>query len=172
MPTVKLKVFLVDKHRIFPLKANYDTDTRLATARRGLRQQFPTKFQIRPEHIYEHKRGGKTELVCFVDNASRKSVEVENLKKREIIEDGKKHMETVPVKETVEVAESHELATNEELDCKTKNVLDYLIEEKFWKSLISKSKMPLSTILITMCAGGGVFYLIRDILLPLFGVKA
>jgi len=171
MPIVKLKINLVDKRAIYPLKAKYDTDTRLATVRRGLRQQFPTKFQIRPEHMYEQRKGGKTELICFVDNASRKSIHAENFK-REIIEDSKKHVETEPVKETVEVAESHALVIGEEIDGKAKNVLDYLIEEKFWKALISKSKMPLSTILITMCAGGGVFYLIRDILLPLFGVKA
>ncbi|MEM2999572.1 MAG: hypothetical protein QXX34_03490 [Candidatus Bathyarchaeia archaeon] len=146
MPIVKLKIFLVDKRRIFPLKAKYDTDTRLATVRLGLRRHFPTKFQVNPEHLYEQRRGAKAELVCFVDNASRKSMEV---------------------------AESHAVETAEQLDGKMKNVLDYLIEEKFWRSLIAKTKLPLSTILITLCAGGGLFYLIRDILIPIFtGGKA
>lgn len=168
MPTVKLKIFLVDKRRIFPLKAKYDTDTRLATVRLGLRRHFPTKFQVNPEHLYEQRRGNRAELVCFVDNASRKSIEVENVKTREVKENGKKHVETQVVKETVEVAESHAVETAEQLDGKMKNVLDYLIEEKFWRSLIAKTKLPLSTILITLCAGGGIFYLIRDILIPIF----
>lgn len=173
MPNIKLKIFLVDQHRIFPLKAQYDTDTQLATVKRGLRQQFPTKFQINPTHIYEQRRGNKAELVCFVDNASRKSIEVENVKTREIKENGKKHVETQVITEPVEVAESHPLETAESLDGKMKNVLDYLIEEKFWKSLIAKTKLPLSTVLITLCAGGGLFYLIRDILIPIFtGGKA
>ena len=138
MPKVKMRIFLVDQQRIFPLRGEYDTDTRLATVKRGFRQYFPAKYQVAPEHLYQQHKGMKTTLVCFVDNASRRSIAVAKTKTREVI------------------------------DGKTKNTLDYLIEEKFWKSLISRTKLPLSTVLITLCAGGGIFYLIRDILIPIF----
>lgn len=62
--------------------------------------------------------------------------------------------------------------TTKEIDGKQKNTLDYLIEEVFWKSIIAKNKIPLSTILIMFMAGGGIFFLIRDLILPLFGVHA
>lgn len=133
---------------------------------------FPTKFQIDPDHIYEQLKGRRRETVCFVDNASRKSIEVDKV--TETIK-GTKKVDTVKentgaVKEKVEVGESKTIHTNDPVDGETKNILDYLIEEKFWKSLIAKTKLPLSTVVILLCAGGGIFYIIRDIVLPIFGV--
>ncbi len=83
---------------------------------------------------------------------------------------GKKTENAESNKENVEVGESIQVHTDKQVDGKTKNVLDYLIEERFWKSLIAKAKLPLSTVIILLCAGGGIFYLIRDVLLPLFGI--
>jgi hypothetical protein len=61
--------------------------------------------------------------------------------------------------------------SNKTIDGKTKNMLDYLIEERFWKSLIAKTKLPLSTVILLLFSGGGIFYLIKDIILPIFGVQ-
>ena len=151
------------------MKAKYDPETRLAQVQRGLRQMFPTRFQVDPDHIYDQRRGRKSELVCFVDNASRKSIEVDKAKTKEIVEDSKTGTETETTKEMVQVGESKAIHTEDQIDGKMKNVLDYLIEEKFWKSLIAKAKLPLSTILILLFAGGGLFYFII-ILLRAFGL--
>ena len=143
MPSIKLKINLVDKRKIFQLKAKYDPETRLATAKRSLRQNFPSKFIIDPEHIYQQQKRNKFEFVCFVDVATRQSIE----------------------------PHSHTIHKDAPIAGKTKNTLDYLIEEKFWKSLIQKAKLPLSTVLIMLFAGCGLFYLIREIILPIFGVR-
>ncbi len=171
MPQIKLRINLVDKRKIFPLKAKYDPETRLAQVKRGLRQSFPTRFQIDPDHIYEENVRRGTEFICFVDNASRKSIEIENIKTREIIENGKKQIETETVKEQVQVGESHQIHTDAPVDGAMKNTLDFLIEEKFWKSLIAKQKLPLSTILILLGAGMGLLALITLILKLVFGMQ-
>ncbi len=171
MPTIKLRIYLVDKRQIFPLKAKYYPETRLAQVKRGLRQPFPTRFHVDPDHIYEERYRRGSDFVCFVDNASRKSVAVENVKTREIIEDGKKRTETETVKENVETGESHQIHTDKPIDGKEKNTLDFLIEEKFWKSLIAKAKLPLSTILILLGAGMGLLSLIVLILKLVFGMQ-
>jgi hypothetical protein len=170
MPNINLKINLVDKRKIFLLKAKYDPETRLAQVQRALRQTFPTRFQIDPDHIYQQLYGRGSEFVCFVDNASRHSIEIEKVKTREIIEDGKKTTETSKVKENVEVGESKMIHTDDPVDGEMKNTLDFLIEEKFWKSLIAKAKLPLSTIIILLFAGGGLFYFII-ILLRAFGMN-
>jgi hypothetical protein len=176
MPQIKLKINLIDKREIFPLKAKYDPETRLAQVKRALRQQFPTRFQIDPNHIYKCKR----QAWCFVDNASRKSIEMERAKIREVtketVENGKKIVETttetVPVKETIEnVGVSHQVHTDNPVDGKQKNTLDFLIEEKFWKSLIAKQKLPLSTILILLAGGMGLLTLVVLILKMVFGYQ-
>jgi hypothetical protein len=169
MPTINLKINLVDKRKIFPMKAKYNPETRLAQVQRGLRQMFPTRFQVDPDHIYESIKGKKSEAVCFVDNASRKSIEVDKVKTREIIEDGKHRTETETIKEIVQVGESKTIHSEDPVDGAMKNTLDYLVEEKFWKSLIAKAKLPLSTVLIVLFAGGGLFYLLI-ILLRAFGL--
>jgi len=170
MPSIKLKINLVDKRKIFPLKGKYDPETRLAQVKRGLRQTFPTRFQVDPDHIYTSIKGRRTEDVCFVDNASRKSIEVERVKVKTTIEDGIEKTEKEKVKETVTAGESKPIHTDASVDGAMKNTLDYLIEEKFWKSLIAKAKMSLSTIIILLFAGGGVFYLLI-IILRAFGVS-
>ncbi len=171
MPTIKLRIYLVDKRKIFPLKAKYNPETRLAQVRRSLRQTFPTRFQIDPDHIYEQRCRSKSTLVCFVDNASRKSIEIENVKAREVIENGKKHTETEIIKEKVEVGESHQIHTDAPVDGKMKNTLDFLVEEKFWKSLIAKTKLPLSTVLILLSAGMGLLALVTILLKLVFGLQ-
>jgi hypothetical protein len=142
--SLKLKVFLVDKHRIFPIKAQYNPETRIAIAKRSLRQNFPSKFIVDPNHIYQEQKGKKFEFVCYVDIASRQSIDT---------------------------LEAHAIHSEQAIDGKIKNTLNYLIEERFWKSLIQKTKLPLSTVLLLLFAGCGLFYLIREILLPIFGVK-
>ncbi len=172
MPNVNLKINLIDKKKIFPLKAKYNPETRLAQVHRSLTQIFPTRFEVNPDHIMHEIKGRHMGFVVFVDNATRKSIDAKIPKIEAVAtEDGKTKTEIVEVTEKVEVGVSHAPTVSEgEIDGKTKNTLDYLIEEKFWKSLIAKAKLPLSTILILLFAGGGLFYLIRDIILPLFGV--
>jgi len=156
MPHINLKINLIDKREIFQMKAKYNPETRLAQVQRTLRQAFPTRFQVDPNHIYKCGR----KAWCFIDNASRKSIKVERVKTREIKEDGKTRTETVPVKEAVPVGESHIVHTDEPVDGAMKNTLDFLIEEKFWKSLIAKQKLPLSTILILLAGGMGLLTII------------
>ncbi|MCW4008978.1 MAG: hypothetical protein NWF09_09875 [Candidatus Bathyarchaeota archaeon] len=145
MPNIKLKINLVDKRKIFPIKAQYDPETRIATAKRSLRQNFPSKFIIDPDHIYQQQtKRNKFEFVCYVDVATRQSIDT---------------------------LEAHVIHSEKPINGNIKNTLDYLIEEKFWKSIIQKAKLPLSTVLIMLFAGCGIFYVIREILLPIFGVK-
>ncbi len=142
MPSIKLKIEMKDKKNLFPLRGTYDPDTRILKVQRSLRQTFPTNYKVDPDHIYFRIKGTRTEKIVYIDNATRASIPLEQAGAQQ----------------------------NQDIDGKTKNTLDYLIEEKFWKSLIAKSKLPLSTLIIVLCAGGGIFYIIRDIILPIFGV--
>lgn len=135
---IKIKLNLIDKHKIFTIKAKYFPDQRIAIAKRGLRQKFSAKYVVDPDHIYHVKKGRRFEYVAYVDVAT---------------------------------CQSKSIHANLPLDGEVKNKLDYLIEEKFWKSLIQQSKLPLSTILITLFAGCGLFYVIKEIILPIFGIK-
>lgn len=157
------------------MKATYDPETRLAQVQRTLRRTFPTRFEINPDHIYACGR----QAVCFVDNASRKSITVEKVQTKEItkeiVVDGKKTVETTtetqPTKETVVIGESHTVHTDAPVDGAMKNTLDFLIEEKFWKSLIAKQKLPLSTILIMLAGGMGILTIIVLVLKLAFGFQ-
>lgn len=163
MPTTNLIIELLDKKQTFPnLKAKYDTETRIAIVHRGLKRTVANKFLIDPNHIFQEIHGHKIRLKVFVDNASRKSTSMKELVPG-------KEGETPPPP-TQEVPVSINVSTDDNIDGKTKNKLDYLIEEVFWKSLIAKNKIPLSTLLIMFAAGGGIFFMIKEIILPLFGV--
>ena len=72
MKPVKINVNLVDKDKIFKLKGRYDPETRIVTAKRRVFDKTPLKFEVDPSHIYlERKR-----MVCYVDNASRRSIKI------------------------------------------------------------------------------------------------
>jgi len=60
--------------------------------------------------------------------------------------------------EAIEVATSTTLHTDEEIDQKKRNMLDFLIERAFWLSLLAKRKLALSTILILIFAGVGLYH--------------
>lgn len=157
MPTTNLIIELLDKKQSFPnLRAKYDTETRIAIVQRGLKRTVANKFLIDPNHIHQEIThdflGNRIRLKAYVDNATRRSVQANQTS---IIEEN---------------AKSIEISTEDEIDGKTKNKLDYLIEEVFWKSLIAKNKIPLSTIIIMFIAGGGIFFAIKELILPLFGV--
>jgi hypothetical protein len=169
MPTVNLKIELLDKKQSYPLKAKYDTETRIAQAQRGLRKIVATKFLIDPDHIRQEiaNNGKIIQLKVYVDNATRKSIPMtqeDQGDSDELPESIEENNQTVPA--SIEVKTS-----NKTIDGKTKNMLDYLIEERFWKSLIAKTKLPLSTVILLLFSGGGIFYLIKDIILPIFGVQ-
>lgn len=72
MKVIKLQVNLVDKDKIFRLKGKYDPETRIVVAKRRVFDRTPLKFEVDPEHIYLERR----RMVCYVDNASRKSVKI------------------------------------------------------------------------------------------------
>lgn len=140
MPKVNLKIDLLDKKQSHVFNAKYDTETRVAQVR-TFRKTVASKYDIDPEHVHEEiAKGNRIKLKVYVDNATRKSIAM----------DGK--------------------VSNGDIDGKKKNTLDYLIEESFWKSLIAKHKLPLSTVILILFAGGGLFYLFKDIILPIFGV--
>lgn len=169
MVEIKLKVKLVDKHKIFPMKAKYDPNTRIAEVKLGLRKRVHERFQIDPDHIYEeHKgfRGKKKEFVSYVDTATRESIEIERVK--EIIEDGKKREEKTT--EKVDAAKSVKLHSDKAINQKKRNMLDFLIERTFWASIIAKHKLPLSTVLIMLFAGAGLYHVVL-VLLKVFGFE-
>ena len=162
---IKLKVKLVDKHKIFPMKAEYDPQTRIGEVKRGLRKTIAERFHIDPDDIYEEFSSlpfvgdKRKEYVVYVDNASRKSVTVQRVK--EIIEDGKKKTEAVT--ETVDCARSVTLHNGGDVDQKERNKLNYLTQQSFWKSLMEKRKLPVSTVLLILFAGMGIYHVVRMI---------
>ena len=140
MSSIKLKVEMKDKKTLFPLKGKYDPDTRILKIYRGFSRAWATNFNVNPDHIYTRmKRRNRTEYAVYIDVTTRSSIPLETD------------------------------STKSDIDGKMKNTLNYLIEEKWWRSIIAKQKLPLSTIAILLTAGGGIFYLIRDIILPIFG---
>jgi len=162
-------VKLVDKHRIFSLKAKYDPTTRLAEVKTRIRRRVKTRFVIDPDHIYQEIRGFKGRKrtnVVYVDNAKRESVQIERV--REIIEDDVKRTEKT--KEQVEAPKSVSIHSNEPIDQKKRNKLDYLLEAKFWKSLIEKRRLPLSTLLICLFAGAGMYHVFL-LIVRMFGFE-
>jgi len=175
MPTVNIKLEIRDKDQTFTTKARYDPDTHLAVAKRRFRQQFPTKYVVSPNDIVKHiaRDGRKIELKADVSVATRHSIHIapnpdwkptpEELKEISKIDTEQKPPDT-PDKSFK--ADMHDLKT---LYNELKNMLDYFTERSYWDSLIKKGKLPVSTILILLTAGGGLFYLIRDIILPIFG---
>ena len=69
MKSIRIKIKLVDKDKIFDLRGRYDPETRIATAKRSVFDKTPLKFQVDPTHIYHEGR----HRVCYVDNATRAS---------------------------------------------------------------------------------------------------
>jgi hypothetical protein len=159
---IKLKVKLVDKHKIFPMKAKYDPQTRIAEVTKGLKKTVSERFEIDPDHIYEEFKGigNRKEYVVYADNANRKSIAVTRAK--EIIEDGQKRVEDVT--EDVDCAETVKLHNEDPIDNKKRNTLNYLTQASFWKSLLEKRKLPLTTVLLILLAGVGLYHFILMIL--------
>ena len=155
MQKLNLTVKLIDKHKIFTLKAKYDPSRRLAECKRGFREKNPMRFLVDPDHIYEEYKGRKRFLVCYVDNANRKSVELERVKT--IVEDGVK--KEAIVKENVE-AEAVKIHSDDPVDTEKAIKLDMLIDIAFWKSIAEKRKIALSTVLTFLIAGIGIYTLI------------
>ncbi|MEM2971892.1 MAG: hypothetical protein QW270_05665 [Candidatus Bathyarchaeia archaeon] len=157
MEKLKVNIKLIDKHKIFSLKAKYDPSTRIAEAKRGFREKNTLKFEVDPDHIYEEVyRRNKRKFVVYVDSANRKSIEMERVKT--IIVDGVKKEEVV--KEPAEVLQSQAIHTNNPIDMEKAIKLDYLIDVAFWKSVIEKRKLALSTVLTFLVAGIGIYTLL------------
>ena len=130
------------------------------------------RFIIDPDHIYEHYLRKKREKAVFVDNATRQSVTVKEAVK--IIEGksmcGLIHTERTEVKDVIaEGKETVKLHSDGEIDQKQRNILDFLIERSFWLSLLEKRKLPLTTLLILLLAGVGIYHVIV-LILRAFGV--
>jgi hypothetical protein len=161
MNKIKLHVVLLDKRNWFDLKAYYDPDTRLAE-KRNWRHRIMDRFIINPDHVYDHfLRKRRNEKAVFVDNATRKSVTVQEAVK--IIEGksmlGLIHTERTEVKDvTVDAPASVKLHSDGEIDQKKRNMLDFLIERAFWLSLLEKKKLAITTVLILLLAGIGIYH--------------
>jgi len=165
MEKLKLDVYIVDKHSIIPKKAVYLRDKRLIEIRKGLRQIVSERFIANPDDIYALRRGRKIKYVCFVDNATRKSIGIE--KARKILvqrEDGKTEVKEDKVIENVEVGETVKIHSDEELDGELKNILDYFVDEAFYRSIASRRKLPTLYILMCLIAGVGVYTIFVTIL--------
>ncbi|MCW4044248.1 MAG: hypothetical protein NWE94_01875 [Candidatus Bathyarchaeota archaeon] len=170
MPQVKMKLEIRDKDQTFTTKATYDPDTHLAIAQRKFRQQFPTKYVVSPDDIVKHiTTRGRIELKADVSVETRHSIRIApNPDWKSMSDEQKIATEHKPpdVPDKSFKIDLHDLKT---LYQELKNMLDYFTERSYWDSLIKKGKLSISTILILLTAGGGLFYLIRDIILPIFG---
>lgn len=164
MQKLKLTVNIIDKHKIFKAKGSYDPEHRLLEVKKRALSREIMRFIVDPDHIYE-QIGSKPRYVVFVDNAHRTSVPIE--RKKTIIEDGKKREEILT--ETVQAGESIKVHSEDDIDLKTGNVLDYHTERGFWKALIQAHKIALSTLLITMFAGYGIIRFVEWLLTAAFG---
>jgi len=162
---IKLNVNLIDKHKIFRMKGIYDPETRLMNVRRSVFSRDIMRFVVDPDHIYE-VHGLKSSYLVFVDNAKRESVNIERVKK--IIEDGKKTEQKVT--ETVEAGTSFPVHSDDPVDLEKANTLDVHSERAFWKALLQQTKIPLSTTIILLLAGVGIYHFLLMILRA-FGVQ-
>ncbi len=176
MPQVKMKLEIRDKDQTFTTKAVYDPDTHIAVAQRRFRQQFPTKYVVSPTDIVKCVSWGgrKIELKADVSIETRHSINIAldpNWKptSEELKETAKKIDTEQKPPDTPDKSFKVDLHDLKTLYQELKNMLDYFTERSYWDSLIKKGKLSISTILILLTAGGGLFYLIRDIILPLFG---
>ena len=166
MDTFKVRIVLLDKKNWLDMKGVYDVNTRLVSVT-NWRHIVKDRFEVNPDHIYDHfyqqkallvlpLKKLKTEKAVFIDNATRKSVTVKEAIK---IKTG---IFSTEIKEgepkSIEVATSTTLHTDEEIDQKKRNMLDFLIERAFWLSLLAKRKLALSTILILIFAGVGLYH--------------
>ena len=157
MEKFPIDVYVFDKQIVIPAKAVYDPETRLASVRRGWREKTSIKFYVDPDHIYRLKKGRKERRVVFVDNALRRSVSCKGVKTI-INPDGSKDVKEEITQ--IDCAESVQMHSDEDLDLYTATSLDVLTERSFWKALIEKHKLPLSTTLILLMAGMGVYNII------------
>jgi len=164
MDKFKVHVVILDKRNWLDASALYNVNTRLAEVR-NWRHIVKDRFEVDPDHVYEHyiqKRAliffKKTirERAVFIDNATRKSVTVKEAIK---IKTGIFSTETKEAEpKSIEVSTSTTLHTDEEIDQKKRNMLDFLIERAFWLSILAKRKLALSTILILIFAGVGLYH--------------
>lgn len=73
MKKLKLRLNVVDKDKVFRLRARYDPETRIATVKRGLFDKTPLKFEVDPSDIYSEAGRVRQSHVCYIDNATRHS---------------------------------------------------------------------------------------------------
>jgi len=162
---LKLEGFVFDKHRIFKTKIVYDPETRLGSTKRGFRSKTSTRFFIDPDHIYTMRKGLREKNLVFIDNASRRSVKTK-MPVTVYNPDGSKKTEEQEI--AVDCAESVKMHSDNPIDAKTSTSLDVLTERSFWKSLIEKRKLPVSTVLIILFAGAGLYHVLL-VVLRVFG---
>jgi hypothetical protein len=161
---IKLTVNLIDKGKIFPIKAEYDPLTRIAYGKERF-AKTQCAFKIDPNHIYEHM-GLRRKTWVFVDNATRESITIPKVKT--IIEDGQKT--TTTIKQTVEANPSVQIHNDDPIDLKEAMKLNLLIHKAFWEGMLAKRKIPLKTTIIYLLAGVGIYSFIV-LILRIFGVN-
>ncbi|MEM3442930.1 MAG: hypothetical protein QXM86_03640 [Candidatus Bathyarchaeia archaeon] len=143
---LKLDALILDKHKLIPAKAVYDPSTRIGEIKRGIRGIVEDRFEADPDHIYEMLLSfGKRKQIIIVDNASSKTISIPTVKK-EVVGNQVAKEETIMT--NCEVKETVKLHNDDPVDIKTKNKLNYLTQQTFWKSLMEKRKLPLSTVII------------------------
>ena len=163
MAKIKLTVNVIDKNHIFPMKAEYDPLTRIATST-GKFQRNPKRFVIDPNHIYDKHVFKRTVKEVYVDASNRQSVSLDRAVK--MIVDGQKSIKTV--KENVEVNASMPIHSDDPIDVEKTIKLDMLIDLAFWKSVMEKRKIAFRTVLLYLIAGIGIYTLIV-LILRVFG---
>lgn len=173
MNTLKLKVWVFDKNKIFLTRGKLDLESNILTVRyrHGFRAS-PLRFLVDPQHIY-NVVNQKNRSIIFVDVTTRRSIEVPRRKIQKVTVEvnGKKVNETKTetVVENVEVdGNSVQMHSDDDPNMKLANILDFHTERAFWRGLIQSAKLALSTILITMFAGYGVIRFLEWILTAVF----
>lgn len=158
MKKLKVNVKIIDKHKIFDAKGSYNPESRLLEVKTRRLSRDVLRFVVDPDHLYP-QIGSRIKYVVFVDIARRISIPIP--REKTVIEDGRKRKEQYT--EIAEVGESIPIHSNddkEELDLKTANKLDFHTERSFWKALMESHKIPISTLLITLFAGMGIYLII------------
>ena len=139
---LKITLWSLEAHKLPSRKGKYDTESRTAETKKWY-EKTSERFEVDPDHIYYKVKGPRIENLAFVDDAKFQSVPM---------------------------AMSIKMHPDSPIDVKKNIALSIGMNRSFWKSIIEKYKIPLSTTLVYLGCGIGLFQIIV-LILRVFGAK-
>ena len=139
---LKITLWSLEAHKLSSRKGKYDTESRTAETKKWF-EKTSERFEVDPDHIYYKVKGPRIENLAFVDDAKFQSVPM---------------------------AMSIKMHPDSPIDVKKNIALSIGMNRSFWKSIIEKYKIPLSTTLVYLGCGIGLFQIIV-LILRVFGAK-